>query len=458
MRLQEGGNFMRPTNRFIALAAVSCAALVVATGTSLAGSFAIREQSATGQGMSFAGMAAGGGGLSSMFWNPATITMKPGFQAEFHASVVFPDAKINPDLVTLGTVAALGGTPVSSGNIGQVALVPASYGSYQVNDRVWLGLGFNSPFGFITKAEPNWAGQIYGRSSKAFSINATPTIGYKVNDWLSVGAGLQIQYLDVNLRRAVPALGTSGIAALASAVSARAATGGLEGDGWGVGYTLGATLTPWAGTEIGIGFRSSVRTELEGNAYPALGVTVPVKAAVNLPETVSIGVSQRINEQWKVLAGAEWTNWSRLNIVPVVNTLSGAPLTALPFQYEDGWFVSVGAEYAWSPNLTLRAGLGYEWSPISDRTRDVRIPDNDRLWASIGATYQWNDKLAFDVGYTHIFVKDTPIRVVQGSNLNWSGLNFVGNTKPSVDIVSVALKYRWDEPSKPIPATIVRKY
>ena len=58
--------------------------------------FALREQSATGLGMSFAGVAAGSAGISSMYWNPATMTMAPGFQSEFHATAIIPESKITP--------------------------------------------------------------------------------------------------------------------------------------------------------------------------------------------------------------------------------------------------------------------------------------------------------------------------------------------------------------------------
>lgn len=435
---------MRDYHKFLAWVAVGSVSLIVAGTDAHAGSFAIREQSATGQGASFAGVAAGSAGLSSMFWNPATITMSPGFRFEGHATVIFPEAKINPDLPTLGLVGALGGTPVGSGNIGQTAFVPAAYAGYQVTDRLWLGVSVNSPFGFITKAEQNWAGQTYGRSSKAFSVNVTPTIGYKVTDWLSIGVGLQVQYFDVTLKRAL------GVSPLAPGAI-------LEGDAYGVGYTLGLTLTPFEGTEIGLGFRSSIRHQLEGNLILGPGTILPVKANVNLPEVVSVGISQRLSPQWKVMAGVEWTNWSRLNVVPVTSAATGLAVTALPFSYRDGWFASVGAEYQVNEQLALRAGLGYEWSPITDRTRDVRIPDNDRFWASIGATYQWNDQLSFDIGYTHIFVKDTDIRLVPG-NPQFSALPFVAESKPTVDIVSVALKYRRDKPERPIPAPVVRKY
>ncbi len=410
------------------LASVSTAAL--------AGSFALREQSTRGLGLSFAGAAAGSGGLSSTFWNPATITMNPGLTFESGLSLIVPQSKLKPDARTLGTVRAIGGVPRGSGNISQAAVLPQSSAALQINDRLWLGLTTNTPYGSLTKPHQNWAGQIYGRTSKVFTLNATPMVGYKVNDWLSVGAGVQIQYLDVTLRQA-------------SGVGFGAPNASLEGDNTGIGYTLGLTLTPFQGTVIGVGFRSGIHHELSGNLLPAPGVTLPVRAKVNLPEVVTVGLSQQIDERWKVLAGVEWTNWSRLGRIAVTNQITGTPATALKFDYDDGWYFSLGAEYAVNEKLTLRGGLGYELSPISNKVRNVRIPDADRLWTSLGASYKWNDRLSFDVSYAHLFVKSAPVRIVPG-HIDYAGLPFVADLKPSADIVSVGMRYAWDDPKKPI--------
>ena len=53
-------------------------AMVAGVATAEAGGFAVREQSAYGQGSSFAGMAAPGDLISSMFWNPAAVTTATG--------------------------------------------------------------------------------------------------------------------------------------------------------------------------------------------------------------------------------------------------------------------------------------------------------------------------------------------------------------------------------------------
>ena len=431
-------------NRSLALAAVSFTALITAQNSAQAGAFGIREQSATAQSYSFAGAASGSCGLSSIFWNPATITMAPGWQSESHLSLIIP--RIEIDAVAPTQTRALG----NSGDIGQDAVVPASAASYQINETLWVGLSNSAPFGLVTDPRENWSGQAYSRSSRIFSLNVNPIVGVKVNDWFSFAVGPSLQYFDIRLKRA------AGIVPNAPSVI-------LEGDDIGFGFTAGATLTPFAGTTIGIGYRSSINHEVEGTlsapagVLAATGVQLPIRASLNTPDQITVGLSQVITPAVTVHAGFEWTNWSRLK-TPAILGPSGGVVSALPLNYEDGYFYSLGLDYKVTNQWTLRAGLAYEQSPIDTEIRSTRLPDNDRIWLSVGAGYQWSDKLSFDVAYTHIFSKDTPIRILPGHQ-DYAGLPFVADVDASTDIVSVAVRYRWDDPKVAIPAApIVRKY
>ncbi len=125
----------------------------------------------------------------------------------------------------------------------------------------------------------------------------------------------------------------------------------------------------------------------------------------------------------------------------------GLPVT-IPFQYDDGWFFSVGAEYQWNDRWALRGGIAYEKSPITDQVRIPVLPDDDRFWVSVGATYKYSEKISLDFAYSHVFVKDTPINVVAGNPSFIPGVTaaYVGTVDSHIDIVSLALKYRWGDP------------
>ena len=80
------------------------------------------------------------------------------------------------------------------------------------------------------------------------------------------------------------------------------------------------------------------------------------------------------------------------------------------------------------------------------------LPDNDRYWLSVGGTYQLTPKISFDAAYSHIFVKDTSINITATSGNPWfDGTAYVGSVDSHIDIISVAMHYRWDEPAAPAP-------
>lgn len=437
----------RIRNRRVLLGVASATALLIAAAPALAGAFGIREQSVVGGGQAFAGAASGAAGLGSLFWNPATVTMNPGWQSEVNGTYIDPSARIRTTAPT--PTLGLG----QSGDIGISALVPATFTSYQINDIVWLGLAGTSPFGLVTKPNPVWAGETYSRSSRVFSLNFNPIVGIKVTDWFSVGAGPVIQYFKTRL--------TSALAPTRTAPS-----GILEGDDVGVGATVGATITPFAGTTIGVGYRSSIHQEIDGTfravvpAGPGAGTPFVSRARVNLnlPDQVTAGLSQVVTRDLRVNLGFEFTNWSRLKLPVVTAFASGAPLTTVPLGYKDGYYYALGGEYDFNTKLTVRAGVAYETSPIDQSNRGTRLPDTDRVHANVGATYHYSDTLDISAYYSHIFtVGNKQLRIVPG-NIVYNGLPFFGDVKADVNLVGLSAKFRLDDPRVAQPAAIIRKY
>jgi long-chain fatty acid transport protein len=431
-------------NRTTILAGVSTAVLLAGTTGAFAQAFGLRTQSTNSLGAAFAGNASGMAGQSSIFWNPATITMRPGRNSEFNFTYVAPDSRIFPTAPT--PTVGLG----PSGDIGQDAFVPGSFSSYQFNENVWVGIASGSLFGSITKPNPVWAGQTYSRSSRITSLNFAPMVGYKLNEFVSVGAGPVVQYFKVRLNSA------AGVGALSPNVI-------LEGDDYDVGLIAGVTVTPFAGTTLGVGYRSSIRHDVEGtlrvpSAVLPPAVVTPVAVNVNLPEQITFGVTQQVTQQFKASFGFEWQNWSRLGIPGIRSQVNGAPVTGLPLRYKDAFLYSVGGEYQLLPELALRAGVAYLATAIDNNNRSTRLPDTDRIYASIGASYKVTEKLTINGAYSHVFgVGDTRIRITPG-NPQFNGLPFFADTETSVDVVSVSLGYRWDDPAVAVPAPIIRKF
>lgn len=416
----------------IALLGASAAAITAAH----AGGFAVREQSAYYQGMSFAG-AGTGDTLSSMYWNSAAAAAAPGMNSETHVTVILPDTQITATggIFTGGSC----GTAFSnceSGDLADPAVVPASYANYQLTDRLYLGLATNSGFGLVTKPDnTHWAGSPLAITSDVFSIDINPTLAYKLTPNLTVAAGVQVEYLDVRLNRGpIPLTGDTGRRA--------------DLDDIGVGATAGVNWKPMAGTSIGVGYRSAVSFNLEGdysNVFTG-NTNRPAKADLTLPDIVTVGLRQSLSERVDLLAGYEWTNWSRLGSIPV--SVQGAPTEVLRLEYNDGQFVSAGLEYKYTPDTTFRMGVAWEKSPISDKERNVLLPDADRFWLSVGATHKLTEKATIDIGYSHIFADDAPIcreLPTGGPCVTATKLDDLIDAKgtASVNIVSASFKYKW---------------
>src|SRR5262249_27459849 len=83
--------------------------------------------------------------------------------------------------------------------------------------------------------------------------------------------------------------------------------------------------------------------------------------------------------------------------------------------------------------------------------REVLLPDSDRIWVSVGGTYHFSNKLSFDLGYSHGFLRKGKIQVVPGHpQFPTVGLPFYADTRHAYfDILSAALTYRWDDPGHP---------
>ncbi|MBV9078051.1 MAG: outer membrane protein transport protein, partial [Methylobacteriaceae bacterium] len=117
--------------RSILLAGASAALVATSATGALAGAFGIREQSVVGGGMAFAGAASGSAGLGSAFWNPATITMAPGWQSEANGTFIGLSTVVRTQAPT--PTLGLG----QSGDIGISGAIPASYTTYQLTENLW---------------------------------------------------------------------------------------------------------------------------------------------------------------------------------------------------------------------------------------------------------------------------------------------------------------------------------
>lgn len=441
---------------------VTCIGFMLAPAMALnatAGGFGVREQSTALQGMSFAGNAAGGE-LSSMYWNSAAAAYGTGCNSSSNlaiASVRLKETAEGGRLVT-GTPAGNGlpavpGSQVTSADVGSLAGIPASYMNCQLSRQLYFGLGINAPFAAATKPDNRWAGSTVANTTKILTTNINPALAYKLTPELTIGVGAQIQHMSLHLTR-------YGLFSVASPTVPLAPPADFTADGWAVGFTAGALWQPTHQTTLGIGYRSAITQDIEGSytrgASLAAGPAREVngKSEVKLPDILTLSIRHQATQRLAVLGTFEWSNWSRIgqSVVTSGNCTNGI-CDRLQLDYSNGYMFSIGAEYAMSPALTLRGGVAYERSPVTNSVRDIAVPDSSRIMTSVGLSYKVTDNATMDLAYSHIFFDDATFclaqRELNGGSSHCSASTpaaavlLKGSSDNAIDLFSLGLKYKF---------------
>jgi long-chain fatty acid transport protein len=308
------------------------------------------------------------------------------------------------------------------------------------------------PFGLATKYDSTWIGRFQGVESEVKTVNVNPAVSFKVSDAISVGGGISYQQGKIDLTTAV---NYSAAAFSAGGLAALGAVGGpgVEGqnktsvDGHAWGFNIGALFNVLPTTRLGVHYRSSLDYTLDGTTTfsnrPAALAASPLVADSNVslslktPDSLAISAVHDLGRTWQLLADLTWTQWSKIKQVPLVRS-NGSTLDTLVFNFRDTWRVSAGANYKMGNAWLLKAGLAYDQTPVPDaETRSVRLPDNDRVWLSLGATFNISRASKLDAGYSFVKVKDADINNNQAA----AGRGIVNGTYKA-DIHVFGLQYQ----------------
>ncbi|MGI9488607.1 MAG: OmpP1/FadL family transporter, partial [Geminicoccaceae bacterium] len=352
-----------------------------------------------------------------------------------------------------------GGAPISgeanSGDIGEDALVPAIYVSTEIVDRLTVGLGLNAPFGLTTENDDGWIGRYHALDSELTTVNINPAVAIRASDKFSFGFGVQVQYVDTELTNAVD-IGSIGASQGVPGAIPAAQDGEieLEADDWGLGFNLGALFTPSESTRFGLAFRSEIDHRADGSADFDNGASGTVgdilnangllldtgaSAEVTTPATISAGAYHEYENGLALMAEVAWTDWSSFDELRVEFDNPTQPPNVTTEDWDDSFFVALGARYQLHPDFALSGGIAYDESPIPDETRTPRVPGSDRYWVSVGGEYDLTSGISLNASYTHIFMEDGDIDpTTNGLDENAARGNLSGRYENQIDIFTLS--------------------
>ena len=399
----------------LAAAATLSAAL---SSAAVAGGFMLTEQSVAGLGRAYAGAGIVGDDLSAVWYNPAGMSLLSGTAVQMGAVVADLDLEVTTNRsATFDN--GRNGTKENGRKHG--VPIPNMYLVHQIKDDMWFGLGITVPFGMATEYDNNWAAADKGMNAEVKVFDINPNVAFKLTDTLSFGAGVSLQYVTAQFES------RSGRDALN--VRAR-----LNADGWAWGGNFGFMWQPTETVRVGLAYRSQVNHKADGDLKTEVSSGSRLidsfksndgHAEMSAPHVITLTGTWKATEDLRLSALARWTNWSSFKDLPISGTslyratataqyvathngmgdLVSNPSnkTAPTYNWKDSWLFTVGADYDINEQVTVRGGVGYEISPVDDdKYRSATIPDTDRLWLSLGATWHASKNLQGDFGIAYL--------------------------------------------------------
>jgi long-chain fatty acid transport protein len=251
------------------------------------------------------------------------------------------------------------------------------------NGRCAYGIGVNVPFGQLTEWKDN--GLIAATApykAQMFTLNTTPAFAFRLCDCLSVGAGANLMYSELEFNQ------------LFSPVSPTT----FEGDGWGFGATLGLTWQVGRKQRIALVYRSPVSIDYDGDfsiRNPPPGIPAAQSdfaTEIEFPSVVGIGYGIQATEKLRLEADVEWIEHSRNSAIeldigvnnPVLQQALGGT-RAIDQDWDDTVAVDVGADYRLNDDCVLRAGYTWLPTPVPESTLMTTLPEGDVHFLGVGA-------------------------------------------------------------------------
>jgi long-chain fatty acid transport protein len=381
--------------------------LLIASPTR-AGGLILYELGTPDLGTAAAGRAAMAADASTAASNPAGMTLLDRSQMLVAFQGLYVDARFDTDIASFG-----GG---DGGNAG--GFVPA--GSFHYVHSLtpdWkFGISTGSYFGLGVDYGDDWAGRYYTTEAELLTFGINPSVGYRVNDWLSVGGGFNIIYAELTQKAAINNGAVPGQAGLSDGELK------LEDDEVAYGFNLGILLEPWDGTRFGVSYRSEVDLEFKDvtslkNIGPILqgilnlsglaGSKVDVDMTV--PQLMMVSAYHQLTDRWAVMGNIGWQDWSEFGKQDLTLESTTSTTFTKDLEYDDTWHFALGAQYRFADSWLWSLGAAYDTSPTDDDTRTPDLPLDRQIRIGTGIQYDWNKDVTVGAAYEYLDAGDAEI-------------------------------------------------
>lgn len=418
-------------------------------GEAYASGFYIRIKSPESVALSSAGDAARTNDASTAFFNPAGMTHSGTAGFEFGVDLIRPSILITSSGSTATTPGSLGiATPVSgnAGKANDAVLIPSLFYVRPLSEEIAWGLAIATPFGLEVDYGTSWFGRYDSIRTALSTIDVSPSLAWRLNPSVSLGAGLNVQYADAELSNAVPnPLQPGGIGASSDAMAT------VDGDGWGAGFNVGALFRSADHGRFGLHYRSGIKHELDGRLavkglsgpLVAGNEVAPTRTAFRLPAVLSFAWVREVDQDWTLLAQWQWFEWKKFDAVRI-HYNNDSRQVIRPQLFKNSTSFALGTKYRLSERWTVSTGIRSDRSPTVDGYRNSSIPDANMQWIGAGASYRFKDQFKFELGASRSRAKgagiDLGLPFFDGSPVA-SIVSMKGQIRSRLSTISASIRY-----------------
>ncbi|MCE4936857.1 OmpP1/FadL family transporter [Aliivibrio fischeri] len=290
-----------------------------------------------------------------------------------------------------------------SDNAGGVQPYGSLYYVHQLNDEMHLGMSVSAQGGSALDYGASYAGARNLNDLRLSVIQFNPSISYQINQQLSIGAGLQIDYASFE-------------------ETLLYGQGSLETDSWTLGYNLGLMYQLDEYNRFGISYRSRMNHDLTGSFNSnAMTVSVPIpgpipgtvdkhipamsgQAGLNVlnPRQIEVSGLHQLTNPLSLVWSVGFEQWSD-NDSTMISINNGNRISQIERNFDDVWSAALGARYQLTSRLRLESGIGYATSPLdSSEYQGADLPVDTQHRYSMGATYQWDKDISLTTYYSYV--------------------------------------------------------
>ena len=356
-----------------------------------------------------AGLAAKAQDASTVFNNPAGMTRIKSPELFAGATFLYLYAPFDPDE----------NTTVTGPNGGASMLFGAANSAYvhPVSDKLVLGISGQNFLGLTLNWGKNWVGRYQAKQEWLIAPQVQPTVAYKVNDWLSVGAGagLTLGYLETEAMVPNPRIPLDGQYEYSDSDFA------VQGN-------FGLMIEPNENTRIGIRYLTETKLKFEdelslSDVSPLLKAGVksegPLEIGMYMPQSLNISGFYQINDTWAVLGSFAWEQWSRLGKLQVGFSETGS--ANIDLNANDVYHVGIGGQYRWNPKLLIDFGFSFDSKMFDVEDRPLVLPMADMYRVGTGFRYDMKENFTLGAGVDFLWEGDTPVAPSSSAAGNVSG-------------------------------------